>query len=194
MSRIEPGENAKKAQSTIILIVLVLIVFGGLAVFLITFAQTIKQPEYTRLYATNIMLSVMRTDTGYTDSRCKQISDVVSCAFFESDWRCKNETTSPTCLDLANNTIRGQIESFELIQKNYRYLFVVKPIRTDPVSGDLVDIMNPRTGEPLRLKLGDLSLEHEKVNKIVESYSIDKMTSQGPIRLKAQIYLSQKEE
>jgi hypothetical protein len=181
-----------KAQTSAILIILILIIFGGLVVFLLTFAQNLSRPEYTRLYATNIILSVMRTDTGYMDSRCRLVSDAVSCAFFESDWRCGGD--GPTCLDLVNATIKDQIDDFELIQKSYRYLFIAGPVRLDTNTGEYVDILNPRTSEPLRIKVGDLSLETGRVNKIVEPYSIEKMTSQGPIRIKAQIMLSQKQE
>jgi|GEM_PF-1322107 len=186
------GSGRSKAQTSVILIVLIIIIFGGLTVFLLTFAQTLGRPEYTRLYATNIILSVMRTDTGFTDSKCKLVSDAMTCAFFESDWKCGGN--GPTCLDLVNETIREQVEGFELIQKSYRYLFIAAPIRLDPSSGEYVDILNPRTGEPLRIKVGDLSLETARVNKIVEPYNMEKMTSQGPIRIKAQIMLSQKSE
>jgi hypothetical protein len=173
-----------------ILIVLLIVIFAGVAVFLLTFASTIKQTEYTRLYATNLLLSVMRTDTDYMDSKCKQISDVVTCAFFESDWKCGGD--GPTCLNLANNTIKDSIDRFQLIQKSYRYLFIVKPVRFDPTSGNYMDVINPRTNEPLRIKVGDLSLESERTGKIVESYEIQKSSPQGPIRLRSQIILSQK--
>lgn len=182
----------RKAQTSAILIILVMVIFGGLVVFLLTFAQTVSRPEYTRLYATNIMLSVMRTDTGYMDSRCKLVSDAMSCAFFESDWKCGGD--GPTCLDLVNDTIKSHIDDFELVQKSYRYLFIAGPVRLDPNTGEYMDILNPRTGEPLRIKVGDLSLETARVGKIVEPYSIEKMTSQGPIRIKAEIMLSQRPE
>jgi hypothetical protein len=180
----------RKGQTSIILILIVILIFGGLVIFLLTFAQSIARPEYTRLYATNIMLSVMRVDTGYMDSKCRLVSDAMACAFFEPDWKCGGD--GPTCLDLVNATIKTQIDDFELIQKSYRYLFIAAPIRLDPSSGQYVDVLNPRTNEPLRIKVGDLSLETSRVNKIVEPYSLEKMTSQGPIRIKAQIMLSQK--
>jgi len=184
---VKPASQAVKAQTSMILIILVIIVFGGLAVFLLTFAKTFSQPEYINLYSHNLLLSVMRTDTGYTDSRCRLVSDTMSCAFFESDWKCGGE--GPTCLDLLNETIQKYVGSFELVQKSYRYLFIAKP---EYLSGG--DVLNPLTDEPLRIKVGDLGLETERVSKIVASEQVQKTTSQGPIVIKAQLILSQRKE
>ena len=177
--------NGMKAQTSMILIVLVIIIFGGLAVFLLTFAQTFSQPEYVNLYAHNLLLSVMRTDTGYTDSRCKLVSDTLSCAFFESDWRCGG--SGPACLSLINETVQKYVGEFELIQKSYRYLFIAKP---EYLSGG--EVLNPLTDEPLRIKVGDLSLEGERTGKIVANEQVQKATSRGPIVIRAQLVLSQR--
>ena len=175
-----------------ILIVLVIIVFGGLAVFLFSFAGTLEQPEYTDLYVTNLLLSLMRTNTGYQDSQCSVLSDAISCAFFESDWRCG--TSGPTCLELVNETITNEIGRFSLIQQNYRYLFIAKPEKMDTVTGEYVEVMNPVTSEPLRVKVGDLSLEQYRGKKIVRSYAVHKSTRRGPMIIRTQLILSQRED
>ena len=168
-----------------ILIVILILIFGGLAVFLLTFAKTFSQTEYTNLYVHNLLLTVMRTDTGYTDSRCRLVSDTLGCAFFESDWKCGG--SGPRCLDLANETVRQDVESFEMIQKSYRYLFIAKP---EYLAGG--EIMNPVTNEPLRIKIGDASLENEKAGKVVANEEVQKSSARGPIVIRAQLIVSQK--
>ncbi|RLI96665.1 MAG: hypothetical protein DRO99_04075 [Candidatus Aenigmatarchaeota archaeon] len=179
--------DERKGQTSVILILFIIVIFGGLAVFLLTFAKTFGQPEYMNLYTHNLLLSVMRTDTGYTDSRCRLVSDTMSCAFFESDWRCGGN--GPRCRSLINTTITGYISEFELIQKSYRYLLIAKP---EYLSGG--EVINPVTNQPLRIKIGDLSLEEERVNKIVANEQIQKTTSSGPIIIKVQLILSQKKD
>ena len=84
-----------KAQTNMILIILVIVVFGGLVLFLLSFARTVSQDEYMNLYAHNLLVSVLRTDTGYTDIDCKLTSDVIRCGFFSSDYRCGEQ--GPNC-------------------------------------------------------------------------------------------------
>jgi len=176
-----------KAQSSMILIILVIIIFGGLAVFLLGFAKTFSQPEYTNLYVHNLLLSVMRADTGYTDSKCKLLSDTLSCAFFESDWKCGGD--GPTCLRHVNDTIQQYIGSFELIQKSYKYLFIAKP---EYMTGG--EVIHPLTNEPMRIKIGDLSLEKVRVQKIVANEQVQKTTLWGPMIIRAQLIVSQKKD
>ncbi len=78
------NSNARgmKAQTSLMLIVVLILVFIGLAVFLLSFASTLDQQDYFNLYTNNMIITVMRSDTGYHDSKCRLVSDAVSCAFF----------------------------------------------------------------------------------------------------------------
>lgn len=172
-------------QTSMIMIVLVIIIIVGFSVFLLSIARNVPSSEYTDLYANNLLLSLMRSDTGYTDSRCKLVSDTLSCAFFESDWNCGGR--GPRCLDLINETVKQHIGSFSLVQKSYDYLFIARP---EYLSGG--DVINPVTGEPLRIKVGDPSIEERKSKKIVASEQIQKFTALGPMVITAQLYLSEK--
>jgi hypothetical protein len=70
-----------KGQSSIVMMVLVLVVFGGLAVFLLSMAQTVSQEDYMNIYAHNMLISLMRTNTG-EGGECTLVSDTLSCASF----------------------------------------------------------------------------------------------------------------
>ncbi|MBI4176231.1 MAG: hypothetical protein HY518_03435 [Candidatus Aenigmarchaeota archaeon] len=128
-----------KAQTTMVLVILVIIIFTGLAVFLLSLSSTFNQDEYLNLYASNLLLAVLRADTGYSDADCRQVADLVACAYFVPTHRC--DLTGPACGDIANATIAGHMERFDLIRKNFDYLFVVEP--KDFISQTQIKIGNP---------------------------------------------------
>ncbi|MBI4020314.1 MAG: hypothetical protein HY367_03195 [Candidatus Aenigmarchaeota archaeon] len=119
------GMESSKGQTTMVLIVLVIIIFAGLALFILSLTNTFSQDEYINLYAHNMLLSVLRADTGYTDANCKLVSDLISCAYFTPSYQCGG--SGPQCLDLANSTINSHVRQFDLIRKNFLFLFIVEP-------------------------------------------------------------------
>jgi hypothetical protein len=133
-----------------LLIVIIIMIFVGLAVFLLGIANPVTSNEVTGIYVNNLLLSVMRTDTGYTDSKCKLVSDLVFCAYFTPEWQCGPGT--PNCLGLANITIARYMSAFWNETKSMKYLFTVSPafVARDP------------TGEPISLDMGDSSLKTSK--------------------------------
>jgi hypothetical protein len=166
-----------KSQISIILIVLIIIIFIGVTLFLLSFAETISQREYMNLYVHNLLLSVMRTDTGYIGSDCKLVSDLIACAFFKPTFICGNYT----CLELANQTIYDYMSEFELIKKNYRYLFTV----TAP--GYVPEL----EGEQIKLEFGDPELKG-RIEKITANYYIEKVFGTTQYILKAQLIIAKK--
>jgi hypothetical protein len=170
----------KKGLTSMILIVLLLAVFAGLAIFLLGFMQTVSQKDYLNLYTHNLLLSIMRTDTGYTDNNCKLVSDLVSCTFFFTDWVCGDSRR--TCSDIANETITGYMEEFELIKKNFRYLFSVE---TEGF------VARNAAGEPLVFEVGDKSLKTSKIEKFTANERVLKVTTAGQqFFLKVQMILA----
>lgn len=144
-----------------ILIVLLVIIFAGIAVFLFTLARTVSPEEYMNVYVHNLLLSIMRTDTGYTDASCKLVSDLLACAAITPAHLC--DGWGLNCLDLANQTVTEYMDRFEAIRKNYRYLLIVG-------SGGLVPT---ETGKPL-LEIGDKALATARVTKITASEVIQR--------------------
>jgi hypothetical protein len=83
----------KKAQSSVILILLILIIFVGLGVFLLSLVETVSQEDYMNIYTHNMIISLLRTDTG-RGGECKYVSDVIICGsygmFCDSGFQCKD--------------------------------------------------------------------------------------------------------
>ena len=145
--------KSAKGQTGLILMVLLVIIFAGIAIFLFTLARTVSQEEYMNIYVHNLLLAIMRTDTGYTDAECKLISDLLACAALTPTHLCGG--TGPDCLSLANQTITEYMNRFGTVRKNYRYLLIVG-------SGGFVPT---QTGRPL-LEIGDKELATARISKI----------------------------
>jgi len=173
----------KKAQSSMLLIVIVIMIFAGMAVFLLGLASTVGGNEFTALYVNNLLLSVMRTDTGYTDSKCKLVSDLVFCAYFTPEWQCGPGV--PNCLDLANNTITNYMAIFGDATKHMKYLFTVTP----------AFVVRDPSGEPISLDIGDNSLKKSRTESM-KLYShplvISKSVGSNQYTLKIQLIISKK--
>ena len=169
-----------KGQTSMILIVLLLIIFAVLAVFLMSMAKTVSQEDYMNLYVNNLLLSVMKTDTGYSDSNCKLISDTVACAFILSDWPCGD--SGITCLEFANRSLSDYMGTFELISRNYRYLFVV--------TSEFCSLEE----EGCRvLRFGDPELESYKGGRVkVANYAIQKSMAGSQYNLKVTLKLARR--
>ena len=98
--------------------------------------------------------------------------------------------------ELCNNFLGDRdrfIREMERIQENYRYLYIARPMRDDPTSGEPVIVKHPVTDEPLEIKVGDLALERDRVSKIVANIeSAPIMTEHGIIKIHSQLILSPK--
>ena len=166
----------RKAQTNMILLVILLLVFIGLAVMLFSLTKTVNQEDYLNLYAHNLMLSVMKTDTGYTDSDCKLTSDTIFCAFTLTDKPCGD--SGLTCYELANKSLAEYIDAFSNISKNYRYLFEVTPVFCS------------RGEEGCRvMEFGDSDVL--KVNKKwVANSAIQKSMAGKPYNIKVRLYMA----
>jgi len=162
---------------------MMIVIFGGIALFLLSFAKTIGQTEYMNMYAHNLLLSIMRTDTGYSDTNCKLVSDTLSCAFIMPNWKC--EGSGQNCLALANERISSYMSyDFGLVREGFRYLFIVEPETFRSIS--------PETGEPMKIKIGDLSLEEAEITKLSANERIQKTTETGHYVIKVQLIIAQK--
>jgi len=185
-SRIISHENSRRivrGQSSMLLILIVIMMFIGMAVFLLGIASTVSSNDFTALYVNNLLLSVMRTDTGYTDSKCKLVSDLVFCAYFTPEWECGPGV--PNCLELANRTIAGYMTTFGNQTKSMKYLFTVTP----------AFIARDVSGEPISLDIGDGSLKTSKT-ETMKLYSqplvISKTVGSNQYTLKIQLIVSKK--
>ncbi|MBU0953762.1 MAG: hypothetical protein KKA90_05105 [Nanoarchaeota archaeon] len=171
----------KRAQTNIVVFVFILLIVVGVIAFLLSAARTLNPVEYLNLYAHNSLLSVLREDTGYTDSNCKLVSDVISCSFFTPTWQC--DGSGPTCRSLAEEKITEAMDQFEIIKKSYRYLFRVEP------EGFVV---KDAAGTPFSINIGDGTLATEKGEKITANERISRVSQSGQFLLKVQLILKKK--
>jgi hypothetical protein len=176
--KVAEATNAGKGQTTMVLIMLVILLFAGTAIFLLTFAKSISQTDYMNLYVHSLLLTLMRSDTGYTDPNCKLFSDVLSCAFFSPEYVCSQN--GPSCLELANRTATGYIERFSTIKKSYRYLLVVEPQGFNVLGPD---------GEPFKINIGDLGVAAGRQTKYTANEQMRKATSTGVYNLNARLII-----
>jgi hypothetical protein len=77
-------------QTTMIAIVLIILVFGVVVLFLSSFVGFQSQEDYLNLYTGNALISILRTDTGYTNhpESCGRIIDVLFCSEYTPSFRC----------------------------------------------------------------------------------------------------------
>ncbi len=139
--------RANKGQTTLVMIVIIIIIFAGIIMFLLNLAGTVSQKEYMNMYSHNMLLSILRTDTGYLDSKCQTMSDTLACAFLEPSWVC--EGSGMRCKDLAEGLLASYTGKLEATKKNYLYLFTVEP------TGGLV-VRDPETGEQMVIQVGNM--------------------------------------
>lgn len=175
--------RSKSAQSSMLLIVIVIMIFVGVAVILLGITSTVGGNDLTSLYVNNMVLSMMRTDTGYTDSKCKLVSDLVFCAYFTPEWQCGPGV--PNCLGLANDTITRYMEIFGNQTKSMKYLFTVTP----------AFVARDASGEAISLDIGDKALKKSKSDSI-KLYShplvLSKTVGSNQYTLKIQLIVSKK--
>ncbi|HDD72472.1 MAG TPA: hypothetical protein ENG00_00095 [Candidatus Aenigmarchaeota archaeon] len=106
-----------KAQTTMILLVFLIMIFTGLVIVLLSLSQTVVREEYSDLYVNNLLLSILKTNTGYTD-RCETVSDLIGCAFLTPSYTCGG--SSLECRTLAEQTLE---EYMNMVNENMVYCF-----------------------------------------------------------------------
>jgi hypothetical protein len=112
-----------RGQASIILILLIIVLFGGMAIFLVSFADTVSQEDYINKFTTNLLLSIVRADTGNSNSDCKLVSDAIFCAITTPGKVCDNGIK---CYDLAEDTINRYMGDLTLLKKNFNYSLVIE--------------------------------------------------------------------
>ena len=143
-----------KAQTSVVLILLVIVIFAGLVVTLLQLAQSVNREEYINLYTHTLLRSILRADTGYMDSNCRAISDLITCAYFSPTYIC--EGSGMECRDLAQSQLSTYMSKYELISQNFNYLLQASP------SDFLSDT---------DISMGDTSLDSSRPNSICRKQS-----------------------
>ncbi|MBL7160867.1 MAG: hypothetical protein ISS93_03400 [Candidatus Aenigmarchaeota archaeon] len=172
--------NQKRTgQTTIIFILIVIVIFAGMAVFLLSLAETVSQSEYITLYTYNLLSSLLKTDTGQTAFSCKTVSDVLACSFLTPTYVCGNQD----CFNFADETINARMDQFAVVKEGFRYLLTVEP----------EGFVSLPYGSPYTIEIGDSSLKEEKIEKITARERIQKVLDGKPYLLTVTLTLAKKE-
>ncbi len=114
------GHSDMKGQTSMILIVLVIVIFMGLGIFLVISSLKPVQNEYYNLYAHNLLISVLRRNTGY-GGYCDTISSTMSCAYMTPYRNCGGVE----CRNLSFELVPQLVGS--VIKPSLDYCIIVEP-------------------------------------------------------------------
>ncbi|MFH1978233.1 MAG: hypothetical protein ABIJ92_02825 [Candidatus Aenigmatarchaeota archaeon] len=78
-----------RGQSSVVILFIIILIFGMMFLFLLTFTKSPGDSEYTQLYTTNLLLSIVNTETGDTPYQtCGTIKKLLTCATTNSNYQC----------------------------------------------------------------------------------------------------------
>lgn len=165
-----------------ILLILVVMMFAAMVVFLFSLAQTVSPKSYMNMYTHNLLLSILRSDTGSHDPECKYMSDVVSCAFFRpSTYQCAG--LDKTCREIAESKIEYYMSKYAETHGNLRYVLTVTS------RGFLA---RTEEGEIFALEFGDKDLKKDKVQKWAANELIQRVSGTSEYYLALNLLISVK--
>lgn len=107
-------------QTSMLLIVLVIVIFMVIGVFLLISSIKPVNNEYYNLYAHNLILSVLRRNTGY-GGYCDTISSTISCAYMTPYRNCGGFE----CRNLSSQIVPELME--RLIKPTMDYCMIIEP-------------------------------------------------------------------
>jgi len=172
--------NKIKGQTTMIMIVLIIIIFLGMSTFLLSLAETVSQSEYLNMYTHNLLSSTLKADTGYLEANCRTVSDLLACSFFSPTYVCGGVQD---CHSLAEEKVEDSISRFQLIKEGFRHLIVVEPEGFTAVVG----------GGIQKVEIGDSHLDDEKVDKITADERISGIFNGEAYILNIRLIVAKKE-
>ncbi|MEE9323140.1 MAG: hypothetical protein V3U72_01215 [Candidatus Aenigmarchaeota archaeon] len=112
--------NSKSGQTSMILIVLVIIIFMAIGIFLLISSIKPEYDDYHNLYAHNLLLSLLRRNTGY-GGYCDTISSTISCAYMTSYRGCGGTN----CRNLSGEIVPDLVRS--VIKPTFDYCMIIEP-------------------------------------------------------------------
>ena len=125
-----------KGQMSMMVLALGVVFFIMLGIFLFTSSIKSKDIDYENMYVHNLLLSTLRTSTGYGHP-CLSVSDTISCAYLTPNRLCGTEK----CSDIAQRITEVTIQ--KTIKSNYGYFIIVEPENWDIVGGERITIGDP---------------------------------------------------
>ncbi|MCK5023448.1 MAG: hypothetical protein KAS04_04720 [Candidatus Aenigmarchaeota archaeon] len=132
----------KKGQTSMILIVLMIVIFMAIGIFIVISSLKTEYEDYNNLYAHNILLSTLRRTTGH-GGYCDTISSTISCAYMTSYRNCGGVT----CRNLSMEIVPKLIDT--IIKEDFEYCMIIEPDNWTVMGGDRI-VFGPRCDTVLR--------------------------------------------
>ena len=137
--------NKFRGQTTLVLIVLIIIIFVAIGLFLLISAFKTEETEYYNLYAHNLLVSVMRAETGYK-SPCETVSDTLYCTLTRLGKQCKlekDETIKKECREVADEVTPQLIRKILATKPSLDYYMIIQPEDPEHLGGETITYGNP---------------------------------------------------
>ena len=152
-------------------IVFFVVIFLGATMFLFMISRTvdtISQDEYMNMYTNNLLITLLRTDTGFESQECKTMSDIAFYGLLYKD-SCRSRCGLPVdCLDFLREKINNVYLSsdasklsFNRIEYNYLLTFSIGGSSSKESFGDeSLNVVKKQkwSAEANQLKMGSMGL------------------------------------
>lgn len=158
-----------------VFLILVIIIFIGIATFLLSLGQIVSQSEYLNLYTHSLLSTLMKKDTGFTEPSCRTVSDILVCSFLSPTYLCGNQD----CFTLAEETVNNDILQYTLLKEQFRYLLTVEP--------------EGFAAGTHRVEIGEPSLKSERTDKFTANERIQKVAGGNQFLFNIQLVIARKE-
>ncbi len=128
----------RKGQTSMILMVFVILIMMTLGVLFLTYTIESPSSEYENLFVHNLLLSVLRKDTGYR-SPCSTISETIGSVVMTQGMNCGGKTN----VEVLDETIKPAIETILQDKPKYDYFIRIRPENYDIAGGMTRSYGNP---------------------------------------------------
>jgi len=137
--------NNLQGQTSLVMIVLLIVVFIGIGMFLLITSFTTEETDYYNLYAHNLLVSVMRAKTGYR-SPCDTVADTVYCAMTGLGKQCRylrDDTVKKDCGEVSDEMTPQLIRKVLATKPSLDYYMIIQPEDPEYRGGETITYGNP---------------------------------------------------
>ncbi|MEM5798907.1 MAG: hypothetical protein QXP39_02565 [Candidatus Aenigmatarchaeota archaeon] len=124
-----------RGQTTLILMIITVMIFIGMAIFLLYFAQTITITEYEELYAHEMLTAIIRSGGAgpecpecWMDKSCRYVSDLIGCYWTKAGYVCRSASPQFSCDVLAVKRLNESLQTYAGLKPGYEYFLAARPV------------------------------------------------------------------
>ena len=109
--------NAKncKGQLNMVILVVAILAFVMVIIFLVSLAPKDEgNREYLSMLASNLLLTLLRSDTDIRDAECGTAADLLVCASTTPEYKCEGGVT---CREAAETSVKYVLKNYPYLEK-----------------------------------------------------------------------------